>query len=297
MGCSKIRKKLGFYLDKALDEQSLELVEAHLAECDACRRELAAMKTLVETAGQIEPVEPPATLHASILQAIENEKLSAEPLAKVSHQISVREWLASYASPGSLRWAAGAVAVGMIALMVMIGSPREPVSTRHAAVQTRQPAQTQSDNPKPAVVAESPADEPVVKSISTDRQPRDSTSTHFRAKSHSVRRHHIVSAKFSPAALSHQKPTAVVAKVERKAVEAVVEPTTPEDAAIEVADVPKPAPNTGVDTQQPVTIRVAAAPVIDNDKIHEWMQNAKIQAEMRKGESLNTGINILSARF
>lgn len=70
MECCKVREQLSCYMDKALDEHTLELIEAHLAQCASCRRELTSLTALVEAAAGIENVEPPAELRDSITRSV-----------------------------------------------------------------------------------------------------------------------------------------------------------------------------------------------------------------------------------
>lgn len=76
MECKKVQKLLPEYLEDTLTESKLMLVDEHLHNCDACRRELRALEKTIRLAGNI-PVEYPQPelwenfvpiLHARIAQ-------------------------------------------------------------------------------------------------------------------------------------------------------------------------------------------------------------------------------------
>ncbi|MHB9038025.1 MAG: anti-sigma factor family protein [Armatimonadota bacterium] len=310
MECLKVQEKLGFYLDEVLDERSLELIEAHLAECDACRQELSTMRMLVEAANEIESVEPPTGLRESILQAAKSQERTAQPLENATSRLSFGDWLKSYASPKGLRWAAGAVAAGTVALAILIASPHETMQTRQAAVQVQKPAQTAAPvavQPKTTSVAESAAVDTIQQSRATVEQKRQiraaSWSTHSHARRHVVKHYKLVASKPATSAPVIKKSAAVVARVdaraEHKIADQEVSPDTSSSTAetTEVATVSEPNKSTKAEIDKPMVVRIAAAPVLNNDKIHEWMRNAKVQAEMRKGVDRGTAVSIVSARF
>ena len=56
MNCFNVVEKLSFYIDGVLDEHTLEQIEAHLAECEYCRNELASLKMLVQASSEIDQV-------------------------------------------------------------------------------------------------------------------------------------------------------------------------------------------------------------------------------------------------
>lgn len=62
MSCKGIRDKLSSHLDGLLDSAESREVEEHLAGCDGCRDEYAAMTELVTDLGRLEPVPVPGDL-------------------------------------------------------------------------------------------------------------------------------------------------------------------------------------------------------------------------------------------
>lgn len=66
MDCSVVQDKLSLYIDGVLDEGTLEEVENHLTFCEDCRAEFEELRVLLEVAGEIEEIEPPAALNAAI---------------------------------------------------------------------------------------------------------------------------------------------------------------------------------------------------------------------------------------
>jgi anti-sigma factor RsiW len=60
MTCHDAREQLSALLDDALAASELEVVEAHLAMCSECRRELARLRGTVTLLGHLPPVHAPA---------------------------------------------------------------------------------------------------------------------------------------------------------------------------------------------------------------------------------------------
>jgi hypothetical protein len=308
MECSKIQEELGFYLDEVLDEQSLERVEAHMSECDVCRKELSALRMLVEAAGEIEAIEPPTGLRESILHAARSKEQVAQPLAKASSRLSFGEWLGSYPSPRGIRWAAGAVAAGILALAIMIGAPQESPQMREASVRTKNhsqsPAPTAQSQPTKIAVAQSPTvqsveqNQTVVGQTWQLRTARPLTHSKVRIR---VAKPYVQVASKLVKKNAHPIAARIDSSAERKVVDRDAEigheakPAETDNA--EIAAVPQPIANTETESDQSVVVKVATAPVLNNDKIREWMQNARMQAEMRKSGNRGGGVSIVSARF
>ncbi len=59
MECQDIREHLSGYIDNALDQDERDIVEKHLADCNACRKELDLLKALVKEISSVELVKPP----------------------------------------------------------------------------------------------------------------------------------------------------------------------------------------------------------------------------------------------
>ena len=66
MECSQVQEKLSAFLDGALDEATLEAVEAHLDHCAECGEELEALRVVVELMSGVCEVDPPAYLRDAI---------------------------------------------------------------------------------------------------------------------------------------------------------------------------------------------------------------------------------------
>lgn len=58
MNCQEIRTRLDDFVDRALPHRQLQVVEEHLAECSACRRDVAELKTLLAEARRLAGVTP-----------------------------------------------------------------------------------------------------------------------------------------------------------------------------------------------------------------------------------------------
>ena len=83
MECNRVIEMLSAYVDGFLDEQSLELVESHLAECAECSRELDYLRIMLGAASEIEQVQVPAGLRAGIMQAVNESERHCTPVAEM----------------------------------------------------------------------------------------------------------------------------------------------------------------------------------------------------------------------
>jgi anti-sigma factor RsiW len=71
MTCDEIRPLLGPYLDGELDPPAVQSVESHLAGCDACMRDLAAMRALSGAIhDELPALAAPDALRARVLDAV-----------------------------------------------------------------------------------------------------------------------------------------------------------------------------------------------------------------------------------
>ncbi len=71
MDCADIRKILPDYTVGALEEHIAAHVRAHLAECESCRRELAALERTGELLAPLLPADPPRDLWPKIRAQLE----------------------------------------------------------------------------------------------------------------------------------------------------------------------------------------------------------------------------------
>ena len=78
MNCAEITKHLSEYLDNEADAGLREQIDAHLAECSACRQKLAELQALSRSLASLD-AELPMDFTASF-----TEKLAAEETRKTS---------------------------------------------------------------------------------------------------------------------------------------------------------------------------------------------------------------------
>lgn len=74
MECSKVQEKLSSYLDRAIDEASLEAVEAHIEGCEECRSELKALRSVIQLTSMLPEVEPPIDMVSSIKDSVKKDQ-------------------------------------------------------------------------------------------------------------------------------------------------------------------------------------------------------------------------------
>lgn len=104
--CEEYELWLSAYLDGELAASDLPRLEGHVAGCDRCARELAALRTEVRLTRALAPEEPPADLHARIMAALDTT------------QPSLWARLALLLRAPSLRPALGLSALGATAALV-----------------------------------------------------------------------------------------------------------------------------------------------------------------------------------
>lgn len=73
---AEIRELLPLYIDGGLDRDEVEIVEAHLAECEDCRKELEVFEANFAFLESSEEIEVPETFMGSLMQRIELERES-----------------------------------------------------------------------------------------------------------------------------------------------------------------------------------------------------------------------------
>ena len=71
MECTRARKILSEYIDGALDRQTAELLEVHLAECKDCGKEHSSLRALINEIGLMDPVEAPKDFLEKINERID----------------------------------------------------------------------------------------------------------------------------------------------------------------------------------------------------------------------------------
>ena len=132
MQCDRIQSWLADYAVGGLKPSARAAVEAHLAQCPACRRELAALRNTAQLVGDLGLDEPPADLWRRI-----EREIAATP-QRLSLGERLRAWQAQQAGgrrSAPLGWA---VAVAVLVLAAFAG-PRVsealwPVAPRAEAV-------------------------------------------------------------------------------------------------------------------------------------------------------------------
>lgn len=72
MHCAQIKTKLAEYSVGLLDVSEREAIEAHVAGCASCARELRALQRVDSLLGAVRPEEPPAQLWENIRARIES---------------------------------------------------------------------------------------------------------------------------------------------------------------------------------------------------------------------------------
>ena len=365
MQCSKAIERLSGCVDGALDEGTLELVEAHLRECACCTREFAVLRTLVASAAAVQPHEPPIDLKSRIMHAVRTEQarqecsapaagmlsayadgelcaseertvgahaagceactreldalksliratakcgfiqpppdLRARILAATCHKKTVRasfsQWLRGLAANRAAQWAAGAAVAGVIAVAVMLQLPNP----------ARQAPRVTVASERPAAPTTSVSTAPVKQNPQVAAQPEPARTVTHRAVAES---HARIARRVARA--SGAKPSAVKMAMRKAPSPPSVSPSTTETennaeaanarqtAPAEVAVAPAPAPEIAPAPKkrdEPVLVRVAAAPAIKSEESEQWIKRAKAEVAMRRSAQGPAAIRLFETKF
>ena len=73
MNCEAVKEMLWAYLEKETTAEEAEMIEAHLATCEACRAELNVQKEIMDSLQSIPDEELPDGFHAELMQKLRAE--------------------------------------------------------------------------------------------------------------------------------------------------------------------------------------------------------------------------------
>ena len=109
-------ENVGAYLLGALTEVEARAFERHLADCPVCRDEVERLRPAVDALPRsVPPVDPPARLKASLMQAVEAEARERAGSPRRSALAGLRERLAAAGGVlGGMRPAAAAMSVAFV---------------------------------------------------------------------------------------------------------------------------------------------------------------------------------------
>jgi hypothetical protein len=153
--CQRFQMLLAERLDRALDPEELEELEAHLSSCESCREVAAALAMSDTLARQSPPPTPLAgerlqQLVDSVMADVEKEKNDAFP-APLRGMPNWRELLSSWGFPS----VAGVVALAVLAFF-LLRSPQAPVPTTTGGSVDKDLLTPAESAPRTAADAEAP---------------------------------------------------------------------------------------------------------------------------------------------
>ena len=137
MNCQEIQDDLSSYIDKALPEKELRLIEEHLSRCPQCQEEYEALKETINMISSLEEIIPPASFRRELRQKLER---TAQQQEKSSAQGLIHSWLSKLRATGLMPVAAALLI--MLAVVPFIGDNFEMKSS---APQIRQKAEKTSE--------------------------------------------------------------------------------------------------------------------------------------------------------
>ncbi|WP_300678281.1 anti-sigma factor [Nocardioides sp.] len=113
----------GAYAVDALDPQERAAFEEHLTGCASCTDEVASLRAAAAMLSELEPIEPPASLRAGVLDAIASTRplppppshraLAAEDVAPVRPLSTQRRW------GRARRWGSGLLVAAVAVIAVL----------------------------------------------------------------------------------------------------------------------------------------------------------------------------------
>jgi hypothetical protein len=174
MDCAAILDLLSEYIDGTLDVQTRTAVEKHIAVCENCKQELAALRAMVDELGALDPVKPPEDFLEKIHERLETRS----GLNKIFRKLFV-----PFHIKIPLELAAAATVTILVVLVLNIQQPE----IQMMKIPTGTPSQSMGEEPKadrikpalkkqaepPAtVIEEAPAKVPESESVMLNRRSR-----------------------------------------------------------------------------------------------------------------------------
>jgi Putative zinc-finger len=93
MNCAETRKNLSAYLDGRLTGGMRAVVGAHLERCPVCRLQMAELRAVVRSLGQLERPQPPVAMAAAISDALMIERAARTQRPPVPFLARVELWV------------------------------------------------------------------------------------------------------------------------------------------------------------------------------------------------------------
>jgi hypothetical protein len=90
MVCEEIRELFSEYLDEVLDGPAKAALEAHLSSCEACRKELESLRSVLRELHSLEPVEPPLDFLAQLHERMEKRPWFQRVLRRLFFPLKVK---------------------------------------------------------------------------------------------------------------------------------------------------------------------------------------------------------------
>ena len=117
MKCEDIKELIIEYIDGSLENKDVRLVDEHLSSCEACRKEVADMKSIWSKLDDIEMEEPSQDLEKNFNKMIDSYSLGMNNRGTPWHE-TISKWLESWWPRRPLTQFATTFAVLIIGLVV-----------------------------------------------------------------------------------------------------------------------------------------------------------------------------------
>jgi len=146
MTCHESRERLSELLDEVLPARELALVDAHLADCPECRRELERLRATVSLLQRVEPVRAPAGFVDRVMAAVR----------PVPWYRRLAAWIFL---PLSIKLPAEAAAMALVAILAVYLFQRDP--------ELQRTVRPELQAPPPRVEAPAPREEQPLSPLAT----------------------------------------------------------------------------------------------------------------------------------
>ncbi len=90
MNCENIKELLNAYIDNLLSEKEREIVQAHIASCPSCRKELGELTQAVNLVRRLDRVVPPPWFSEQVMKNIRKEKKEKGVINRLFYPLHIK---------------------------------------------------------------------------------------------------------------------------------------------------------------------------------------------------------------
>lgn len=128
--CGYVRGQFSSYLDGIISGKDMQLVAAHLKQCDGCSDEFRQWRETQELLTKLGPAKPPADLALRLRVAISQERAKTPKRDFARLQLAWENTIAPVLLQASAGFASTVLLLGTVALLIGMFARPEPVEAR-----------------------------------------------------------------------------------------------------------------------------------------------------------------------